>query len=180
MKIFVTYFIAVILAFLGVTSLMIHLDEQYKNVWYFDFTPVSTPAERRADSLRQITDSLMEINKEPVFARETLELYREAAGDTGYFSPKINYDSLAALEEQAERERLLRAKEKSDSAYDAWKAETIRLYESMDPEQVAQVIQNFPDNVARDLIYSMRRKKAAEVLENLDEETVAELTKVER
>jgi len=67
-------------------------------------------------------------------------------------------------------------KTKSDSAYINWTHQTAKLYEAMDPKQAAKIIQSYSDNVARDIIYSMRQKKAAEVLSELNPQTANRIT----
>jgi hypothetical protein len=56
---------------------------------------------------------------------------------------------------------------KPDSSYTAWVLKTAGLYESMDSKKAAKIIQNYSDNVARDIIYIMKKKKAAEILSEL-------------
>lgn len=73
------------------------------------------------------------------------------------------------------------AKNKStekDSAYIKWKKSTVKLYELMDPKKAAKIISQHSDNIARDLIYSMNKKKAAQILQYLDNETVIKLTRI--
>jgi len=66
-----------------------------------------------------------------------------------------------------------------DSAYIKWKKSTVKLYELMDPKKAAKIISSQSDNIARDLIYSMNKKKAAKILQYLNTETVIKLTRVE-
>lgn len=65
-----------------------------------------------------------------------------------------------------------------DSAYIKWKKSTVKLYEFMDPKKAAKIISQHSDNIARDLIYSMNKKKAAQILQYLDTETVIKLTRI--
>lgn len=65
-----------------------------------------------------------------------------------------------------------------DSAYIKWKKSTVKLYELMDPKKAAKIISQHSDNIARDLIYSMNKKKAAQILQYLDNETVIKLTRM--
>ncbi len=68
---------------------------------------------------------------------------------------------------------------KHDSVYVAWKKQTASLYEMMEPKKAAKIIQNFSDNVARDILYSMKKKKAAEILAQLNPETANRFTKAQ-
>lgn len=65
-----------------------------------------------------------------------------------------------------------------DTAYIKWKKSTVKLYELMDPQKAAKIISQHSDNIARDLIYSMNKKKAAQILQYLDTETVIKLTRI--
>lgn len=76
-----------------------------------------------------------------------------------------------------EIERLkTRIQTEKDEKYTTWLKSTVKMYEAMNAKQAAKYIQKFSDSEARDLIYAMKKKKAAEVLANLDEETVTKLT----
>ena len=66
---------------------------------------------------------------------------------------------------------------KRDSLYNDWIKSTVKLYESMDAQQVAKLLQNFSDNEARDILYTMKRKKAAQVMSYLSTEAALKLTR---
>ena len=71
--------------------------------------------------------------------------------------------------ELAKQEELSKSLEKDvdnqpDSLYREWTKKTAKLYEIMDPAKAAKIIQGYSDNVARDLIYSMKKNKASEIL----------------
>ncbi|MCK9210204.1 MAG: hypothetical protein M0P61_05125 [Ignavibacteriaceae bacterium] len=68
---------------------------------------------------------------------------------------------------------------KHDSSYFSWKKQTASLYEMMEPKKAAKIIQNFSDNIARDILYSMKKKKAAEILAQLNPETANRITKAQ-
>lgn len=68
---------------------------------------------------------------------------------------------------------------KPDSAYISWKKQTAALYELMEPKKAAKIIQNFSDNIARDILYTMKKKKAAEILAQLNPETANRITKAQ-
>ncbi|MCB0753009.1 MAG: hypothetical protein KDC52_16170, partial [Ignavibacteriae bacterium] len=72
-----------------------------------------------------------------------------------------------------------KVKEKEDEKYAEWLKNTIKLYEAMESTKAAQFIKAMPENEARDLIYSMKKKKAAEVLSYLSAETVNRLTRAQ-
>ncbi|MDP3682477.1 MAG: hypothetical protein Q8S01_00960, partial [Ignavibacteria bacterium] len=66
-----------------------------------------------------------------------------------------------------------------DTAYLNWKKQTAALYELMEPKKAAKIIQNFSDNIARDILYTMKKKKAAEILAQLNPETANRITKAQ-
>lgn len=65
---------------------------------------------------------------------------------------------------------------KNDGKYAEWIQKTAGLYESMDSKKAAKIIQNYSDNVARDIIYIMKKKKAAEILSELNPEFAIRIT----
>jgi len=48
--------------------------------------------------------------------------------------------------------------------YVSWTKKIAKLYETMDPSKAAKIIQGYSDNIARDIIYTMKQKKAAGIL----------------
>lgn len=66
---------------------------------------------------------------------------------------------------------------KVDSSYIKWTKNTAAIYESMDSKKAAKIIQNYSDNIARDIIYAMKKKKAAEILAELTPEVANKITK---
>lgn len=69
--------------------------------------------------------------------------------------------------------------ERQDSSYSSWKKQTAALYEMMEAKKAAKIIQNFSDNVARDILYTMKKKKAAEILAELNPETANRITRAQ-
>ncbi len=72
-----------------------------------------------------------------------------------------------------------KAKAEKDSSYAKWKRQTVQLYDAMEAKQIARVLPSFSDDVARDLVYSMKKKKAAEVLSLLSPDVVHRLTRAQ-
>ncbi|MGD8777608.1 MAG: hypothetical protein PVH88_01455 [Ignavibacteria bacterium] len=67
-------------------------------------------------------------------------------------------------------------KDDENEEYQNWIKSTVKLFETMDSKKAAKIISEYSDNVARDLIYKMKKKKAAEILSNLNTEKVIQLT----
>ncbi len=58
-----------------------------------------------------------------------------------------------------------------DTIYQKWIKQTAKFYESMDPKKAALIIKNYSVSTARDIIYKMKKNKAADVLSELDPAT---------
>ena len=58
-----------------------------------------------------------------------------------------------------------------DTIYQKWIKQTAKLYESMDPKKAALIIKKYSESTARDIIYKMKKNKAADVLAELDPST---------
>lgn len=176
MKSQIAYGLVLIVMFVLVTQGLIYLNDQFKNIWEFDFEPVMTAEDAAAaDSLAlALQDSLdfargIDLTDNQNAAEDTVETFtpEEIAEQE-----RIAEEEAAIAEEEAEEQE-----QKEREQYLEWRKKTVKLYETMDPKVVAQVITEFPDNTARDLIYSMKRKKAAEVLANLTPEMVRKYTR---
>ena len=57
---------------------------------------------------------------------------------------------------------------KKDSVYQIWVRNTVKLYESMDSRKAAKIILGYSDNIARDLLLTMKKKKAADIIAELN------------
>lgn len=61
-------------------------------------------------------------------------------------------------------------RQKQDSSYTNWLKKVSKLLEQMEPSKASKIIQNYSDNVARDIIYSMNKKSAAKIVSELSPE----------
>jgi len=82
---------------------------------------------------------------------------------------------LAAKEEELKKIKIQQTTTKKDSTYNLWIKQTVKLYEAMDSKVAAKAILGMPENVARDLIYALKKKKAAEVLSSMPVDKVTKL-----
>jgi flagellar motility protein MotE (MotC chaperone) len=64
-----------------------------------------------------------------------------------------------------------------DTIYQKWIKQTAKLYESMDAKKAAMIIKNYSESTARDIIYKMKKRKAAEVLAELDPVTANKIAR---
>ncbi len=199
MKNFIAYFLAFLMAFLGVTGLLYFASSHYKNIFKFDFT-TNVPPEK---AVKKVTLKVEDYQKVRNFIREKFtaeivdsikKMYWENKTDTVFQvivqDPTLNKNLTEANKKNDELLKQLANKEeelkkiktqsiaKPDSIYKEWLKQTVKLYETMDAKQAARVIADLQENVARDLIYTMKKKKAAEILTNMSIEKVTRITGV--
>ncbi len=53
-------------------------------------------------------------------------------------------------------------------AYNKWKKNMAGIMEIMDSKKASQILRTYSDNIARDIFFSMKKKKAAEILSKFD------------
>jgi flagellar motility protein MotE (MotC chaperone) len=71
----------------------------------------------------------------------------------------------------------LTASKENKKSYEEWLKTTVDLFEEMDARKASKLIQKYSDNEARDIIYSMRKKNAAEILSYLKPDDVIKITR---
>jgi len=197
-KTIIIYVLAFVLAFAGVTGVIYLLNNRYENIFAFNFTEVKIEEPVDSTALTEYPVSLDEYTKQVISEIkgeliDTLaKLNQKVVVDTVYkeiVKDELLLDSLkkaeqaklaanrAAEEKTKELEALKNQTQAASSAeYKEWISSTVKLYESMDSKKAAKIISGYSDNVARDLIYSMKKKKAAEILSNLNSEQIVKLT----
>ncbi len=198
MKAKIIYIITFLVAFLLVTGGIIYLNSDYRNIFQFDFTPVKKVINKKINKNsknEQIADIKGYFQKE--FTHEIFDslkvFIKNNKTDTVYKIKPDNsllIDSLKTLEKElAKKDReinksnleekisIKEAKSKSDSAYNDWVKKTSKLYESMDANRAAKIIESYSDNVAKDIIYAMKHKKAAEILAQFNPVTANRITR---
>ncbi|MGE5497902.1 MAG: hypothetical protein ACM3Q2_07525, partial [Syntrophothermus sp.] len=70
---------------------------------------------------------------------------------------------------------------RKDSAYTKWKKDIVKTYDKMDPRAVAKIIMKMNDNYARDILFTLKDKKRAQIIQIIldsDPEVASKLTKV--
>lgn len=198
MKVSFLYILTFIVAFLAVTGLLIIANERFQNIFKFDFSPVKAVAS--ADTSAQIKFTENKVLPDTINrGRDTLSIIPK---DTSNIQkPKVESPAIIAENKQISvnsnntnqavqtvqnmPEEKIKPLETDvtpktpDSTYNKWKKATVRIYEAMDARKVAQVLTSLSDSEARELIYSMKKKKAAEILSNLNAESVKRLTRLQ-
>jgi flagellar motility protein MotE (MotC chaperone) len=184
--------ISFILAFIVVTVVMIYGATTYRNIFDFDFTPVSEIEAQKAKVAQNAGAKDKEKFNRHSDKKEVKKPYDfsdNGAYDTMTVSLKDSsslIDSINTLlaeirRLQNEKEKLLESQKKADNQenatppeeeqkYREWIKNTVKLYEAMDTKKAAKIIQNYSDNIARDIIFSMKKKKAAEIIAELNPE----------
>ncbi len=196
MKEKIIYGFAFTAAFIIVTLLMIYAASNYRNVFEFDFTPV-TNAQSGNPKTTPVNKSKSAANlkhgqSEPIQSNKENSAYDMLSMNV---RDSVLIDSLRTLLEElkklkAEKETKQvvpinvqpdKSKEaiKKDSAYKAWVKNTVKLYEAMDSKKAAKIIQSYSDNIARDIIFSMKKKKAAEIIAELKPEVANRIISVQ-
>jgi len=192
----IIYGFAFIAAFIIVTLLMIYAASNYRNVFAFDFTPVSDiqsksstmPPVNKSKNITKLKNELpdsLQMNKE----KSAYDVLSMNVKDSVLIdSLRILLEEIRRLKAEKEAKQVVpvniqpdKNKEatKRDSAYKAWIKNTVKLYEAMDSKKAAKIIQSYSDNIARDIIFSMKKKKAAEIIAELKPEVANRIISVQ-
>ncbi len=203
MKEKIIYIFVFLTVFLVVTGGIIYLNNNYTDIFKLNFIPIvkhagTNPIENlnnknnvSIDELKNVIQTefknyLVDSLKKSFPSQDKKAVVTVERKDSTLIDSLRNLrqiinkidQKLAKQEEQNNLVKTNQEKEKTqkDSTYINWTHQTAKLYEAMDPKQAAKIIQSYSDNVARDIIYSMRQKKAAEVLSELNPQTANRIT----
>jgi len=202
----IIYIVLFIGAFILTTIIIAFLNSQFNNIFQFDFSPptevLSTDNPLSpADSLQLSTventveDDLNIINEDKLktvenTGEETLNIFNEDELKNNLIENSRLRDSLdllrSELEQINEDEAILEEQQKKnndkanskENNYKAWLKQTSDLYATMDSKKAAKIIQNYSDNIARDLLYAMKKKKAADILAELNPEVATRIMRI--
>ena len=180
MKNVILYALIFIIAFVATTIGIYTFNNKYANMFEFDFRDAAKAA--KADSLAikedttlvDLSDSLIAANVHEEKAKELKKEFKETKVELDETSSELSKKEkeLEFLKQQLEV--------KNNEEHDEWLKSTIKLYEAMETNKAGQLLKTIPENEAREIIYSMKKKKAAEILSNLDTETVKRLTRAQK
>ena len=179
-----------IVSFVMVTALIAFMNLQYNNIFDFDFTPTQhameikteaqieeLKAELRPEIEKHVFDSLKVVGFDSLAVINTNEQVVLLEDSIAVLQKNISQLSskTSALEATNEKNS-----QKKDSAneYQDWIKTTSKLFESMESQKAAKIILKYSDNIAKDILYSMKKKKAAEILAELNPETANRITRV--
>ncbi|NMB80635.1 MAG: hypothetical protein GYA14_02325 [Ignavibacteria bacterium] len=181
------YVIILLVAFFMVTGAMYYGASNYKNIFAFDFTPANADtfvskspnpqvAEKKPNEVKPILtkiDSTAVPQNRNRVTQDSADVKISASAFVD--SAKVVFEQLKKLKEQIslKNETALAQNQVSspqvqnprkDSLYTKWIKNSVKLYEAMDSKKAAKIIQGYNDNIARDIIFSMKKKKAAEII----------------
>lgn len=181
-------------AFILVTIGIIFLNERYNNIFEFDFTITEIRAEEKASQSdsTDLKDFIASIKEELLDSIQTMTgrsrvdtVFTEVVKDQAIADSIVRVKSKIEMIEReliAKNNEILNLKSvkdaAKDSAYVKWKRDMVKIYESMDAKAAARIIQNLEDNLAKDILFSMKKKKAAEIIMKLNPETASRLTRM--
>ncbi len=182
MKNTIVYAMTFIIAFLGTTAVIYILNNKFANIFALDFRDAKTIEVIMADSLASIDSTDVMISDslflaENLFQEEKEEL-EKSLNDTKSELTKAEQE-LSIKEKKIEQLKNQLEEEKT-TEYAEWLKSTIKLYEAMETNKAADLLAKLPENEAREIIYSMKNKKAAEILSGLNTETVKRLTRSQK
>lgn len=179
MKNVILYTIIFIFAFAATTIGIYTYNNKYVNMFEFDFRDAAKVAKVDSLSIKEnikvdLSDSLVTTNVHEEKAKELKKQFKET---------KVELDQTSGELSKREKElEFLKQKleVKNNEEHDEWLKSTIKLYEEMETNKAGQLLKSIPENEAREIVYSMKKKKAAEILSNLDTETVKRLTRAQK
>jgi flagellar motility protein MotE (MotC chaperone) len=195
----IIYIISFLLAFVLITGLLIFLNSSYKNIFAFDFTPISRSVAEVKKQEPQNQSAVQPKDTTPLSA--ALKDTAVQKIDSSKIKPNLTAikDSSAVkkvTQEKAKKVEPLpvntavvktepqkaveidKNNAKQDSVYKSWVKNTVKLYETMDTRKAAKIIQGYSDNIARDLLLTMKKKKAAEILAEFNPQTATRIISV--
>ncbi|MGE5431788.1 MAG: MotE family protein [Syntrophomonadaceae bacterium] len=194
----ITYFVIFLTVFILTTGGIVFLNQKYENIFKLDFSPRKvTAAVSSPDSLKADIDTTklqkQWVNKVNQQAGDSLSAVK-GSGDTQAIIAERNrqLDSLNKIKNAiAQYDVKLKSKEtelqstsailkvNQDSAYVKWKKEMVKTYELMDSKMVAKIIQKLNDNLAKDILFSIKKKKRAQIIAEFSPETAVRLTRMQ-
>jgi flagellar motility protein MotE (MotC chaperone) len=175
----IIYTLIFILAFAATTAGIYTLNNKFADIFDFDFREASVVQALVADSLAAL-DSLHIENSDSILLAENKEILKTEELKENLTLTK---SKLSKIEEELNKkekkiEQLSSQLEKEKTVErEEWLKLTVKLYEAMETAKAGDLLAKLPENEAREIIYSMKNKKAAEILSGLDTETVKRLTR---
>jgi len=200
MKEKVVYIVSFLLAFIIVTGLIIYLNSTFKNIFTFDFSSAETRVDeiiQRENPVAASTLPAADTTNQNIALQDTVKPVQDTThinstsitlSDTNAvrkITKKISeeikpLDTKQAVSQEDPAKKAITAKSiaRKDSTYNAWVKTTVKLYESMETRKAAKIILGYSDNIARDILMNMKKKKAAEILAEFKPEIATRIISV--
>lgn len=195
------YVVIFLFAFIAVSGGMYYAAGVYKNVFAFDFSPQDHSAKASVDSTKLKKPESPKAVIKPVDTEAKIDsLLKNSVSESPIVEENnpVKLDSLKLLlaeikklkEEKGNNKSVsmpnavsivpenspkMNAQIKKDSTYNSWMKNSIKLYESMDTKKAAKIIEGYSDNIAREILFSMKKKKAAEIISELKPEAATRI-----
>ncbi|MCB9258036.1 MAG: hypothetical protein H6612_01685 [Ignavibacteriales bacterium] len=181
MKNTIVYALTFILAFIGTTAGIYILNKQYVNMFKFDFRDAAVVEKAIADSLATMSSDSLMVSDSLLVIQENVHKKNELKEHLSETKSELEKAEQEISNKDKQIENLRnRLEQQNDGKYDEWLKSTIKLYEEMAVNKAGELLKTLPEEEARDLIYAMKKKKAAEILSSLDTETVKKLTRAQK
>ncbi|HOJ37210.1 MAG TPA: hypothetical protein PLI27_03735 [Ignavibacteriales bacterium] len=159
MKNSILYILIFIVTFILTTAGIVYFNEKYENIFAFNFKPVVDSVKLREELLLQ-EKKLAEKKKQ-----DSLAQIRKNDSILAEIQKQEELLKLAKLEKKKQDSlKIVEKKLKEQEAYKEWIKSTLKIFAKMDAKNVVKILENYSDNVVRDLIYEMKDAQAAEVL----------------
>lgn len=201
----IIYAVLFLIAFVLTTGGVVVLNEKYENIFKLDFSPRRTaldgskfgflnsskmpggPAAIDTSRLkrewenkikREVMDSLVSIKDKKKYDAIIAERNRQLDSLNNIKRAIALYEE--QLKNKTSELQSVKSEQKirQDSAYVRWKKEMVKTYELMDSRMAAKIIQKLNDNLAKDILFSMKKKKRAQIIAEFSPDTAIRLTRM--
>lgn len=186
MKNKVIYIFIFTVAFVFTTGAIVYFNSIYKNIFQFNFTSASIPDPVKGkDSTMTMNASVKANVPDTVKTVDSLSaanvknatpVANTVKNVQNIIKPAENKASVTKTQATVQP-TVNNTPTKPDTNYINWMKQTAKLYENMDAKKAAKIIQSYSDNIARDIIYSMKQKKAAEILSEINPDAANRITR---
>lgn len=179
-------------AFVITTAALIFLNTQYMNIFKMDFRPVSHAAHAVSDSSAVVKSDSSAVKSDSAKAIDSLNAIAGSLNqpaDTASVQKKTETKNIEQVKNQPEVKNQVQnsapvitqisnpnpvdagaagLKKMDPQTFEKWKKSTAGILESMDSYKASQILRMYADNIGNELLYAMKKKKAAEILSKFD------------
>jgi flagellar motility protein MotE (MotC chaperone) len=131
--------------------------------------------EDEAPSLPEPLGLAASVQKREQTLKERTEGLRELEERIGMQRRELAAERIAIDKQLQELKSIAEADAAAESAESA---KLIKMYESMAPEDAAAVLENLPNPTVAEILFQMRERRAAQIMESLSPDKAAEVTKL--